>query len=82
MFFYLSKYIFFGIPLAAILFFIISLCRYISAKMKNKKEPCSFDTEEVNKRKKLLIISSVIVGVLAAVVVAFAVMLCMAVAYM
>ncbi|WP_428048154.1 hypothetical protein [Candidatus Proelusimicrobium excrementi] len=55
---------------------------YNLAEMKNKKEPCSFDTEEVNKRKNLLIISSVIVGVLAAVVIAFAVMLYMAVAYM
>lgn len=82
MFFYLSKYIFFGIPLAAILFFIISLFRYICAKIKNKKEPGSFGTEEMKKRKILLIVSSVIVGVLVAVVVAFVVMIYMAVAYM
>ena len=82
MFFHLSKYIFFGIPLAAILFFIISLCRYIRAKIINKKEPGRFSTEEMNKRKILLIVSSVIVGVLVAVVVAFVVMIYMAVAYM
>ena len=58
------------------------MCRYIRAKIIYKKESGRFSTEEMNKRKILLIVSAVIVGVLVAVVVAFVVMIYMAVAYM
>ncbi len=74
--------IFFGIPVAALVFFIVSLCRFISAKSKNKKNPGTFTAEEVKNRKWLLIISSLIVGVLVAVVIAFIAVISMAVIYM
>ena len=74
--------IFYGIPVAAIVFFVVSLCRFISAKSKNKKEPGIFSAEEIKNRKLLLIISLLIVGVLVAVVIAFIVVLSMAVMHM
>lgn len=79
---YLIQFIFYGIPIAALWFFFSSLYRYLSAKRKNKTEPDSFSVEEMKKRKLLLIVSSVIAGVLVAVVVAFAILLFSAVAFM
>ncbi|MCD8357111.1 MAG: hypothetical protein LUE11_11170 [Clostridia bacterium] len=74
--------IFYGIPIAALLFFIISLYRYLYAKGKNKTEPNSFSAEEMEKRKSSLKLSSVIAGVLALVIIGLAVLLFMAIAYM
>lgn len=74
--------IFYGIPVAALVFFVVSLCRFISAKSKNKKEPGAFSAEEMKTRKMLLIISALIVGVLVAVVIAFIAVLSMAVMHM
>ncbi|MBQ8232760.1 MAG: hypothetical protein IJZ34_12660 [Lachnospiraceae bacterium] len=79
---YYIQYIFYGLPIIALLFFIISLCRYISAKRKNKAMPNSYSTEEIKKRKLLLIVSSVIAGVFIMVVVSLIVLLFMAAAYM
>ena len=37
-----SIIIFYGIPIAAIAFFIVSLCRFVSAGCMNKKETGTF----------------------------------------
>lgn len=80
--FYLIQCIFYGIPIAAILFLAISLYRYVHAKSANKKEPGTFSASEMKKRKILVIVSSVIAGVLALVVIGFAILLYTAVAFM
>lgn len=74
--------LFFGIPAIVFVLFVISLVRYVSAKIKNKKIPGSFSESEIKKRKIMLIILSVIIGVFAVVVIGFTALLFMAVAYM
>lgn len=74
--------LFFGIPAIVFVLFVISLVRYVAAKIKNKKIPGSFSESEIKKRKIMLIILSVIIGVFAVVVIGFTALLFMAVAYM
>ncbi|MBQ2767722.1 MAG: hypothetical protein IJF49_06560 [Clostridia bacterium] len=78
----LTQLAFYGIPAAAILFFAVSLVRYCTAKKQNKRVPNSISAEELRSRRLMLIISSVIAGLLAAVVIAFTVLLFVAVAFM
>lgn len=79
---YLMQYLYYLLPIAAIVFFIISLVRYISARNSYRYKTGSISKEELKKRKLLLIISSVIMAVLVAVVVGFIFLLVMAIAYM
>ena len=74
--FYVVQGIFFGIPIAALLFFLISLYRFCNARKKNVSK------EEMKSRKMWLIVSSVILGVLAGVLLTLAILLYMAIAYM
>lgn len=75
-------FLFGSIPVAAIVFFVVSLIRYRSAKELNKQTPDTFSEEQMKSRRDLMIISSVIAGILAAVVIVFVCMMFMAVAYM
>lgn len=70
------------IPLAAIVFFVISLCDFISVKKQYKTEPNETNEQKKNTAKTLLIVSSIIMGVLLAVVIGFMLLMFMAVAYM
>ena len=72
----ISTILLFCIPVAAIVFFIISLVRFLDGR----KAGCN--DSELSKRKLLLILSAVIVGVLVVAVVALIVLLYMAIAYM
>lgn len=74
--------LFFGIPAILLALFGISLYRYVSAKKQNKAAPGTFSDEEIKKRKIMLIVLSVIVGILVVVVIGFLALLFMAVAYM
>ena len=75
-------FLFFGIPAAAIVFFIVSLCLYCSAKRKSWKQPGSVVVRRLKNYKIMLIVSSVIVGVLLSVVLGFIVLISMGVAFM
>lgn len=79
---YYVQYIFYGVPILALVFFCVSLVRYISAKRKNKRQPESVGAKELQRRKLLLIISSVIVGVFVFAIVGLIVLLHTAVAFM
>lgn len=79
---YFIQFLYFAIPVAAILFFIMSLCLFLSARKQNKQQPGSVSAQTLRKRKIMLIVSSVIAGVLAAIVIAFIALLYMAVAFM
>ena len=70
------------IPAAALIFFGVSLLRFCYAKYKNKRMPGKYSAEQMKSRKLCLIVSSVIAGILAAVVLAFVGLLMMAVAFM
>ena len=79
---YLMEFLYFAIPVAAIIFFVVSLCLYLSAKKQNKLQPGSVSTQTLISRKTMLIVSSVIAGVLVVVFLAFVALLFMAVAFM
>lgn len=74
--------LYFAIPLAFVIFFIVSLCLYVCAKIRNKKKAGTVEESRVKLYKMLLIISGIIVGVLAAVEISFIAIMFMAVAYM
>ena len=74
--------LFFGMPVILIVFFGVSVYRYVSAVKQNKEVPGTYSPEEIKKRRTALIVSSVAAGVLAAVVIGFVCLLFMAVAYM
>ena len=79
---YLMEFLYFFILAAAISWFVVSLCLYLSAKNKNKRQPGSVSSRVMKTRKIMLIVSSVIAGVLAVIVLAFMALLFMAVAVM
>ena len=74
--------LFFAIPTILIVLFGFSLYRYISAKKQNKVVPGTFSDDEIRKRKIWLIVSAIIAGALAVVVIGFIALLFMAVAFM
>lgn len=65
-----------GLPIDAIVFFIVSLVRYLFGR----KNSC--EAQEMKRRKILLVISSVIMGVLVASILGIIALLYMAIAYM
>lgn len=76
---------FFGLPLAAIVFFVFSLVRYLQAKIQNKKsgEPFSvFPRDEMVKRTTLLVISVIVAIAEAAVITGVILLLLNGIAYM
>ena len=79
---WIYNYLFPSIPTILIVLLGISIYRYCSAKMKNKKVPDTFSPEEIKKRKITTIVLSMIVGVMLAVVIGFFALLFMAVANM
>jgi hypothetical protein len=78
----LSQILFYGIPLGALAFFVVSLVRFCGGRKANRLTPGAVPAEEMRVRKIMLVVSSVIVGLLAAVVIGFTVLLYMAVAFM
>ena len=79
---YIVSILYYLIPVSAAVFFFVSIFRYVLAKRKNKKMPGSYTPEQMKSRKICLIVSSVIAGILALVVLAFIGLLMMAVAFM
>ncbi len=63
--------VFYAVPVAAVIFLVVSIVRYFVAKDKNKKVPDTYSENQMNIRKALLKISAAIAGVLAAVVIGF-----------
>ena len=76
---------FFGLPLAAIVFFVVSLIRYLRLKIKIKKygEPFSvYSRDEMVKRTTLLVISIIVAVVIVAIVVGIYILLLNAIAFL
>lgn len=74
--------LFFGVPLGALVFFIVSLVRFLSARSANQNAPDTFSPAEMQKRRILLIVSGVLAGAFLLVVIAVVVLLFTAVAFM
>jgi len=79
---YLIQSLYYLIPISALVFFAVSLILYIKARRKNKRIPGSYSASQLKTRLILLIVSAVIFGIMALVVVAFFLLLLMAVAFM
>ena len=75
-------FLFFSIPTAALIAFVVSLCRYFSAMKKNKLFPGTYAADELKKRKTALIVWGIIAGILVAMVVGIIVLLFTAIAFM
>ncbi len=65
-----------GLPIAAIIFFIVSLVRFLSGR----KSGC--EAREMKRRKILLVVSSIIMAVLVASIIGMIALLYMAIAFM
>ena len=72
----------FAVPVGILVFFVISLCRYLSARKQEREMPGSVEAQDLKNRKALLIVSAVMAGVLLAVTIGLIVLLYMAVAFM
>ncbi len=79
---YIISAMFIVLPAAALIFFIVSLCGYISACKANKRTPGSFSEMQIKDKKLALIISGVIIAVMLAVIIGFTVLIYLAIAYM
>lgn len=79
---YFVSILFFAVPIAAVIFFVVSLVSFLTAKSSNKRTPGKFSESQIKTRLLLLIVSSVIAGVILAMVISFVALLYMAVAYM
>ncbi len=82
MLYYFTAALFYAIPVAAIGFFIFSLCRFLSARKQNKLQPGSIDQQVFTSRKTMMIVSSVILGILVAIVICMSVLIYLAVRFM
>lgn len=74
--------IYLAVPIAALVFFLVSLCLYISAKNQERRLPGSVNPQTLQTRKVMLIVSSVIAGVLVAVLIGFMILVMSSIAYM
>lgn len=79
---YLIFALFGSIPVAAVIFAVVSIIRYSSAKKANLQTPEAFSGDEIKSRRNLMIVSLIIAGILAAVVIGFACLMYLAIAYM
>lgn len=80
--FYFLQFLSYGIPAAAVVFFAVSLVRYLRARSANKREAGQYSEREMGVRRLMLIISSVVAGVMLATIVATIGLLFTAIAFM
>lgn len=78
----MASVIFFGSPIVFLVWFILSLCRYLIAKRQNKQCPGHFSADEIKQRKFMLILSGAVLGTFFLVVFSFIAMVYTSVAYM
>ena len=80
--FYVMQFLTYGLPVAALVFFVVSLVMYVRAKRANKRAPETYGTPQMTVRRVCLIVSSCMVRMMLLVIVAFALLLMTAVAFM
>ncbi len=71
-----------GIPMVVIIFFVVSLERYLVANRKNREYPGSFSSEEKKKGKVLLIASAALAIALVALIVGMILLLTQEISFM
>ena len=75
-------FVFFGIPALSLLFFIYSLISYCAGRSKEKQIPGSIGPEELQRRKRWLIVTGIISVVIVGAATWFIVTLMIAIAHM
>lgn len=78
----LIELLFFGSPIVAFILFGISIHRFLSATKQNKTAPATFSDEEINQRKKMMIVTAIISTVFAVIIAGFVTLTFLAIAYM
>ena len=78
----LVEFLYIAVPVVTVALFIAALVLYLTAARKNKKSPGTYSPEQMRSRLIFLVITSVIAGTTLVVVVGFAILLFMAVAFM
>ena len=79
---FLTMFLFFAIPAAAIAFFVASLIALVKAKKANKRVPGAFTDLQIKKRKILLAVSSFIMVIFITIVTAYIALIFWAIAFM
>ena len=82
MFYYAPELILFYTIFGVLIAFIASLISFCHAKSKNKKNPGTYSDTQIKTRKNLLIASSIIAGIILAVLIGNFVLLMFAIAHM
>ena len=80
--FYLSQFLIYALPVAAVVLFIISLVRYIRARRANRRAPETYSKWQMTSRLVWLIVTGAIMGAMVLMIVGFMLLLLMAVAFM
>ncbi len=80
--FRMSYIILFGIPIAIIIFFIVSMVMYCLAKKRNDNIPGSYSRAQMIVRLTLFIVSSVMAAILLLIVIGITILLNSIVMYM
>lgn len=78
----LSTLLFFLIPTGLLVFFIVSLVLYCTARAANKRAPGTYTDSQMSTRKVLLLVSGAIAAVVVIAVLMLVALMFMAVAYM
>ena len=60
--FYLVQFLSYGLPIAAVIFFVVSLVRYLHARSVNRHAPETYDKRQMTARLVCLIVSASIAG--------------------
>ncbi len=71
----MAEWIFYGTGILSLVFFVICLTRFLSAKRAEKREPGSVPERELEARRIWLILSSVIFGIVAVFIVSIAILI-------
>ena len=79
---YLVYALFWGLPIFSVLWFAVSLYRFLIAKRRIKRGRQQYSAAEMKRRKIQLIISSVLFGVVALIALSLFALLLLAVAFM
>ena len=80
--FYLSQFLVYALPIAAVVLFVISLVRYVRARRVNRRAPETYNKRQMTDRLVWLIVTSVIMGVMVTMIVGFICLMMLAVAFM
>ena len=79
---FFAELIFFGCPAASLIYFIVSLVRFINKRILKKRFPHLVLDDALISSRRHLIISSIILGILIIVSVGLSILLLNAIAYM